>query len=169
MFRFLRQIDRGLRLLAILAGAGRNVLVFTTLSNDKDPYRAGLLRGPRHTAAVRRADLLVGRILSDRTAHAFLVRAGARSCHWQKVCRHPRRVRRRRHRPVANAAQLKVTDNPPPAPAAPHQQPGTAYLHCPDRWLPVLLGLLGEIATAITTRLCASEIAKTATRTTQPA
>lgn len=61
----------------------------------------------------------------------------------------------------AVAAQLKVTINPASSTEllTATSDPAIDYLQRPDRWFPLLLGLLGAVATAITTRLRASEIA----------
>jgi hypothetical protein len=61
----------------------------------------------------------------------------------------------------AVAAQLKVSTNPASGTEllTATSDPATDYLHRSDRWFPLLLGLLGAVATAITTRLRASEIA----------
>jgi hypothetical protein len=61
----------------------------------------------------------------------------------------------------AVTAQLGVTGNPVAAIEVLRatNDPAADYLDRTSRWLPVLLGLIGAVATAITTRLRASEIA----------
>lgn len=134
------------------------------------------------------ADLLVGRHLSDRTLGLFTVRAGQELATAVHASRHPeilgtgssitlppRPSDYTSERcvvildafsdvstayPVV-AAPLKITTNPASGSEllTATSNPATDYLHRSDRWLPLLLGLLGALATAITTRLRASEIA----------
>lgn len=61
----------------------------------------------------------------------------------------------------AVAAQLKIEDNPAAGAEllVATNDPIADYLQRADRWPPLLLGMLGAFATAITTRLRASEIA----------
>lgn len=134
------------------------------------------------------ADLLVGRHLSDRAAVPFTVRAGedlATAVHAEphpedlgtgsSITLPPRPGDTSGEQCVvvldafsdvetalpAVAAQLKVTVNPATGTEllSATNDPAADYLARSDRWLPLLLGLLGAIATAITTRLRASEIA----------
>lgn len=134
------------------------------------------------------ADLLVGRNLSDRAPHPFTVRAGpdlATAVHAEhhpedlgtgsSITLPPRPSDTAAARCVvvldefsdvdtalpAVAAQLKIDDNPATGAEllVATNDPITDYLQRADRWLPLLLGLLGAFATAITTRLRASEIA----------
>ncbi|MEE6295888.1 hypothetical protein [Georgenia wangjunii] len=134
------------------------------------------------------ADLLVGRSLSDRASRPFTVRAGqdlATAVHAEDhhedlnagfmITLPPRPSDTTSERcavildafsdvdtalPVV-AAQLKFTGNPIAGTEllTATNDPVTAHLQRPSRWLPLLLGLLGAVATAITTRLRASEIA----------
>lgn len=132
--------------------------------------------------------LLVGRNLSDRSSHPFTVRAGqdlATAVHAKphpedlgtgsSITLPPRPSDTTSERCIvildafsdvdaalpAVAAQLKVTQNPVSGAEllTATNDPVTDYLQRPSRWFPLLLGLLGAIATAITTRLRASEIA----------
>jgi len=134
------------------------------------------------------ADLLVGRSLSDRAARPFVVRAGQDLATAVHAGSHPEDLGTGASitlppRPgdataeqcvvildafsdvdtalPAVAAQLKVTRNPISGTEllSATNDPVTDYLQRPGRWLPLLLGLLGAVATAITIRLRASEIA----------
>jgi hypothetical protein len=134
------------------------------------------------------ADLLVGPNLSDRASRPFTVRAGqnvATAVHasphpedlgtGSSITLPPRPSDTTTERCVvildpfsdvdtalpAVAAQLKVTENPISGTEllTATNDPVADYLQRPTRWFPLLLGLLGAIATAITTRLRASEIA----------
>lgn len=134
------------------------------------------------------ADLLVGRHLSDRAARPFTVRSGqdlATAVHAGaypedlgtgfSITLPPRPGDTTTERcvvildafsdagtalPVV-AAQLEVTDNPVWGSEllTATNDPVATFLQRPTRWFPVLLGLLGAVATAIITRLRASEIA----------
>lgn len=134
------------------------------------------------------AGLLVGRNLSDRASSAFTVRAGQDLTTAVHADPHPEDLGTGSSitlpplpsdstsercvvildafsdvgiaMPVV-AAQLKVTTNPASGAEllTATNNPAADYLQRSDRWFPLLLGLLGAIATAITTRLRASEIA----------
>lgn len=134
------------------------------------------------------ADLLVGRNLSDRAERPFTVWAGqdlATAVHadphpedlgtGSSVTLPPRPTDTTSTRCVVVldafsdvdaalptvAAGLKVSDNPVSGAEllTATNDPVNDYLQRLDRWFPVLLGLLGGAAMAITTRLRASEIA----------
>ena len=134
------------------------------------------------------ADLLVGRTLSDRGDRPFTVRAGSDLATAVHAAPHPEDLgtgfsitlpprpsdtTTERCAVVldelsdadaalpAVAAQLQVTGNPIAGTEllTATNDPAADYLQRPGRWLPLLLGLLGAVATAITTRLRASEIA----------
>ncbi len=134
------------------------------------------------------ADLLVGRNLSNRASRPFTVRAGQDLATAVHADPHPEDLGTRSSitlppRPgdstskqcvvildafsdvttalPAVAAQLKVSINPASGAEllTATSNPATDYLQRSDRWFPLLLGLLGAVATAITTRLRASEIA----------
>lgn len=134
------------------------------------------------------ADLLVGRTLSDRVDRPFTVRAGQELATATHADPHPEGLGTAFSitlppRPSdttteqcvvildtfsdaatalpAVAAQLNVTRNPISGTEllTATNDPVADYLQRPSRWFPLLLGLLGGIATAITTRLRASEIA----------
>lgn len=134
------------------------------------------------------ADLIVGRNLSDRVSRPFTVKAGqdlATAVHadphpedlgtGSSITLPPRPDDTTTARCVvvldeysdvdtalpAVGAQLKVTTNPAAGTEllTATNNPVANYLQRPDRWFPLLLGLLGAVATAITTRLRASEIA----------
>lgn len=134
------------------------------------------------------ADLLVGHNLSDRASRPFTVRAGQDLATAVHADPHPEDLGTGSSitlppRPgdatstqcvvildafsdvdtalPAVAAQLKVTTNPASGTEllTATSDPATDYLQRSDRWFPLLLGLLGAVATAITTRLRASESA----------
>ncbi|QGH69172.1 hypothetical protein [Pseudactinotalea sp. HY158] len=134
------------------------------------------------------ADLLVGRTLSERAARPFIVRTGQDLATAVHADRHPgglgtgssitlpprpSDVTTERCVVVldefsdagtalpAVAAQLKVTENSISGSEllTATSDPVADYLQRPSRWLPLLLGLFGAIATAVTTRLRASEFA----------
>lgn len=134
------------------------------------------------------ADLLVGRNLSDRASLPFVVRDGqelAAAAHADShpedlgtgfsITLPPRPTDTTTEQCVvildafsdvdaalpAVAAQLAVTRNPVSGTEllTATNDPVADYLQRTSRWLPILLGMVGAITTAITTRLRASEIA----------
>lgn len=134
------------------------------------------------------ADLLVGRNVSERASRPFTVRAGqhlATAVHAEPhpadlgtgfsitLPPRPSDVTTARCIVILDefssvdtalavvAAQLMVTENPITGAEllTATNEPVTEYLQRLSRWFPLLLGLLGATATAIITRLRASEIA----------
>lgn len=134
------------------------------------------------------ADLLVGPTLSDRARRPFLVLTGsgvATAVHAEphpedlgtgfSITLPPQRTDTTTEQCVvvleelsdadtaipAVASQLEVTGNPIAGTEllTATNDPVADYLQRPGRWLPLLLGLLGAAATAITNRLRVSEIA----------